>query len=254
MQKRNHFDLFVEEISKSFKFENLDKISDNPKGMVLFTTIITKLAEFQELKNLFKRDFLPAVSRSIVASKRELHNSKYKKLLLEYISNGAANEMFNETVRLGYIALYHKYESFVTLVIKAYDNFYEEEFTKKESIKAFAKREFQVEKWPLLGISIDRIRWISNCVKHTDAFPIHPHDPAFINHPKDKKLVLSKDELMQDMDIVHTFCQGLMQYVSSVGAFKMLSEIDSDPDEKTEKLLNTAKKQIEEAASLLAKI
>jgi len=254
MQKRNPFDFLVEEISKSFKIENLDKISAHPKGMALFTTIIKKLDEFRELKNLFKRDFLPAVSRSIIASKRELHNSKYKKILLEHMSKDAANEIFNETVRLGYIALYHKYESFVTLVIKAYDNFYEEEFTKKESIKAFAKREFKIEKWPLLGISIDRIRWICNCVKHTDAFPIAPHDPAFIDHPKDKKLVLSKDELMQDMDIVYSFCQGLMQYVSSVGAYKMLTEIASDPDEKTQEVLNTAKKQIEEVASLLTKI
>ncbi len=143
-------------------------------------------------------------------------------------------ENYNETIRLGYIALYHKFENFNNVLIKEVDNHFEEIYEKKESFKAFAKRELQVDKWPKISKDIERIGWICNSIKHTDGFPKLPVDPAFKDHPRDKKLVFSKDDLMNDIDKVNSFCESIVAYAVLTASYKVQFEWPREPNQEIE--------------------
>ena len=116
-------------------------IAEVPTAINLYTALVRKLAELRELRNLIVRDFLPAVIKSIAESNTELFKSKYKSIILANTPSEGMKENYNETIRLGYIALYHKFENFNAILIKEVDNHFEEAYEKKESFKAFAKRE-----------------------------------------------------------------------------------------------------------------
>ena len=116
--KYNPIDLLVERLADNFaKVKDFDKLQDSEEGKKLFDLIIKSTSEMENFQTLFLNYYIPSANKSIADSWTQISKSKYKHLL--NISRDQLKENLYETVRLGYVGLFHKYESYLKALINA---------------------------------------------------------------------------------------------------------------------------------------
>ncbi len=114
--KYNPIDLLVERLADNFaKVKDFDKLQDSEEGKKLFDLIIKSTSEMENFQSLFLNYYIPSSNRSIADSWNQISKSKYKHLL--NISKDQLKENLYETIRLGYVGLFHKYESYLKALI-----------------------------------------------------------------------------------------------------------------------------------------
>lgn len=191
MKKQNSIDLIVENLLKEFsKIKNFDLTQNDPMGNKFFNFVVRLVSEFNAYQNLFIQCYLPASRNSIIEAKREIKHSKYKDFF--HINEEELKENYYETIRLGYVGAYHKYEGYIKRLLPLMDEFFkgldfENEFIPLEN---YLRNEFDIVlKKTVNNFYITRkINWISNCVKHYDGFPVkEPIPKGFEYLNKEKK-------------------------------------------------------------------
>lgn len=113
-------------------------------------------------------------------------------------------ENYFETVRLGYVGAFHKYESFIKSIIPLMDEFFndldfDENFL---PITDYLKSEFgfEIARHTHNFRITKKINWISNCVKHYDSYPIKEPIPTMFSHYQStKKIQIDSKEFKSDM-------------------------------------------------------
>lgn len=116
MKKQNPIDQLVENLLKQFsQIENFDLTQNDPLGNKMFNFVIKNVSELNAFKNLFIQYYLPASIKSSQDFQRDLKFSKYKNLI--QVTPKDLKENYYETVRLGYVGAYHKYESYLKELI-----------------------------------------------------------------------------------------------------------------------------------------
>ena len=127
----------------------------------------TKIEELQNVCDLFIKNFVPAVNRTVAETKGYLSTSIYKQIIRPQIEQGLQH-MKDETIRLGYVMFFHKYEVFV----KEYLEYLEKRSASyipngEMSFKQLCKSRFAFtpEDWHKYPV-VHNVNFVSNCTKH----------------------------------------------------------------------------------------
>jgi len=119
MKKVNKYDALFETLAKEFsKIENIGIINTDDDARRLFFFSMKRMFEIENYKVLFLNSFIPSCNKAIADGTKALKSSKYNHLF-----NGAReelNENLNETIRLGYVGMFHKFENYIDdLIVQA---------------------------------------------------------------------------------------------------------------------------------------
>jgi Holliday junction resolvase RusA-like endonuclease len=226
MKKQNSIDLLVENLASEFsKIKNFELTQDDPLGNKVFTFVVKHASELTSFKNLFVHYYLPASLKSSQDYTRELKFSKYKHLIK--IDTDELKENYYETIRLGYVGAFHKYETYIKNISSLMDDFFLHLFDEGnyQNIESYLKENFDIELRKTINkfYASEKINWIANCVKHYDGYPIkEPILHSFIYKDKNKKIQIESKEFREDLDnlskqnqliLTALFLSGFHQYI-----------------------------------------
>lgn len=191
MKQGNKYDSFIEDLATRFSnIPNFNLTQDDESGRRLFLFVVKRISELHSFKILLLNYYIPQSSRAIADDLNELRKSKYKQFII--FNEDEIHENYYETIRLGYVGLFHKYENFITDLIHQAEFFLLNEWQISESLNLYIKSRFKCDLLDWKNSSfIHRINWICNCVKHKDGYPLKPNKPAFAS--LDELLVLFRD-------------------------------------------------------------
>jgi hypothetical protein len=197
---------FILSVSANDDFKN---VLTNKDLATVLAFMVRKLYDLANFQHLYCEIILPQQQRDI---KRMNHYSKrsfYLKLL-----NKPTNfdDSIFEVTRIGYVHLYHKYESFIREICPFLDEYLTKHFKEQISILQFLKNElfgydlFDLKYQPP---KLQKINWVANCVKHYDGFPVKNNPPAqFANADKSQQIKIEKDEFENDiLFLLDHFCK-----------------------------------------------
>jgi len=222
-KRHNPFDVLVDNLIIEFsKIKNFNLLSEDEKGREMFNFVSYRMAEIFSLKSLYSNAFLPAVNKEMVECVNQMKASKYKSIVV--IDKDQIKETYYDTIRMGYVQLFHKLENFYKDLLKMANNLFNHDSS--ISIEAYYKEKYKVDilkNWKK-NFLCEKVNWICNRVKHTDGFPDdnYPIEISKHNHPKNQRLRFEKEEFLNDIDFIQKFYITLMQIVFALGSIKML--------------------------------
>lgn len=217
----NNFDILVEKLAEGFsKVKDFDKLQESEEGKRLFDLIVKSTSEIETFESLFLNYYIPASNKSIVDTWNQVSKSKYKHLL--NLRKDDLKENLYETIRLGYVGLFHKYESYLKSLVDAINFLLSElnEENKLLNIQDYCKKEYNVDIFKSHNrFSItNRINYISLCVKHYDGFPIkEPINPEFKYHNPNEKIRIEKDKFKIDIERLKIHCNSMLSQIIMMG-------------------------------------
>ena len=226
---KNTIDVLIEKLTIGFaNTKDFGLLQETEEGQKMFDFIVKSISDMETFQSLFLNYYIPASNKSITDNWTQITKSKYKHLL--NISKDDLKDNLFETIRLGYVGLFHKYESYLTALVTATDFLMKE--VKEEnnllSIKGYCQKEFSVnifkshKKFPI----ISRINYISNCIKHYDGFPIkEPIHNDFEFSNKNEKIKIDQEIFKSDIDRLKIHCELLLSQLITMG-FKQYFDLD----------------------------
>ncbi|WP_438711287.1 hypothetical protein ACSTS3_22535 [Aquimarina muelleri] len=253
MKKRqiNPIDLLIDNLSVNFaKINDFEKLQESEEGQRLFDLIVKSTSEMESFQALFLNYYIPAANRSIADSWTHISKSKYKSLL--NISKQDLKDNLYETIRLGYVGLFHKYESYLKDLVAA-TNFLFAELREENNLltlEKYCKKEYNIDiyKSHYQFDITKRVSYICNCVKHKDSFPVkEPIHPDFKHSDRNKKIEIEKEIFKIDIEQMKIHCQSLQSQLFSMG-FKQYLELEF------ETILESVKPELKESLETKEKI
>lgn len=224
--KTNRYDKFIETLADSFsKIPNFNLTQEEEKGKYLFNFVTKRLAEIQAFKFLISNYYLPAASRATIEGLKEIKKSKYSHLI--NLTREDLKENYHETVRLGYIGAFHKFENFMRELVSSAEYLISDIETDNNSLEDYTKKEFnyRIIDWKNYP-TVSRLNWICNCIKHYDGYPLKNPVPKTYSHlPKNLKLTFTKEEFIKDIDKLIEQNVSIMQLTFMLAIYKMTFDI-----------------------------
>lgn len=227
--KYNPIDLLIEKLLENFaKGKDFDKLQESEEGKKLFDLIIKSISEMENFQILFLNYYIPSANKSISESWNQITTSKYKHLL--NISKEELKENLYETIRLGYVGLFHKYESYLKAIIDATDFLFKDlrEENGLLTIQDYCKKEFGIKEITKSHHHFKitkRVNYISNAVKHNDGFHRSEIHPDFINPDTEKRIEVYKETFKTDIERMKEHCQ-ILQAQMAMLYLKQFFELD----------------------------
>jgi len=220
-RKQNPFDVLVENLINEFsKIKNFNLLSEDDRGKQMFNFVTYRMTEIASMKSLYANTFLPAINRDIVASINQIKASRFKAHFT--IDRDQVKELYYDTIRLGYVQLFHRLENFYKELLRLSNLLFSNE--SKITIEEFYKLVYKVDiakNWKK-NFLCEKVNWVCNRVKHADGFPdYYPLDVSEISHPRNLRLRIEKEEFIQDIAFIEKFCITSMQIVFALGSFRM---------------------------------
>jgi hypothetical protein len=209
MKKVNGFDIVFEAVYNGVtKTKNYNLVLECKDSTELLTFFLQHLLDINNYFNLYKHAFIPAANKSVALTKNEYAHSRYKDLI--NAKGLDLKENLYETIRLGYVGLFHKIEGYTkdirknnSLIKRAYE--IEGDF----DIVSYMQKKLGVDFLnPVLVSKLNKIRIISNAVKHNNGFPqVAQRDTDDIkkyiaNQTMNSKINIEPDILLQDIKSV----------------------------------------------------
>ncbi len=228
MKKNNPIDILFENLSKQFsQISNFSLTQNDPLGNKMFNFVVKYISEINSFKNLFIQYYLPASLRASQDFQKNLKSSKYKHLI--NITNQELKENYYETIRLGYVGAYHKYESYLKDLLRILNEFFKEIDFENNFLDLNSYLKKLIDKDLLKTINSfkisEKINWISNCVKHYDGFPIKEPVPDYLeNFDRSKKIEIESAEFKADIDNLASQCQLILSILLMVGFHQFFSQ------------------------------
>jgi hypothetical protein len=222
-KKQNPFDVLVENLINEFsKIKNFNLLSEDERGKQMFNFVTYRMSEITSMKALYANTFLPAVNRDIVESINQMKVSRYKAYFT--IDKEQVKELYYDTIRMGYVQLFHRLENFYKDLLKMANYLFNQDST--ITIETYYKEVYKVDivkNWKK-NFLCEKVNWVCNRVKHTDGFPDdnYPIDVSEFLHPKGQRLKIEKEEFINDIDFIQKFYITLMQIVFALSSYKML--------------------------------
>jgi hypothetical protein len=225
MKNPNRYDTFIDNLTTEFsQIKNLQMMQDDETGQKLFNFIVKRIAEIHSFKSLFANYYLPAASKAVADDLNEINKSRYKHLLA--VSREELKENYYETIRLGYIGMFHKYENYVTDLILHAELLATDEERRGLTLTKYVEQEFnyKIKDWKN-SPTINRINWISNCNKHYDGYPTkEPKHPSYSHLPDNERMKLTKDDFVRDIQALISHYSSILQTVFLFASHKMTFE------------------------------
>lgn len=228
MKKQNSIDLLVEKLTEEFsKIKDFELTLNDPIGNKFFTFVVKHATELNSFKNLFVHYYLPASLKSSQDYTRELKFSKYKHLIK--INDDDLKENYYETIRLGYVGAFHKYEAYIKNIAILMDEFFLNLFNGEpyQDIETYLKKNLNIElkKTVTKFYASEKINWVANCVKHYDGYPIkEPISRWFTHFDKTKKICVEAKEFREDLDALSTQNQLILSALFLVGFHQFIGQ------------------------------
>ncbi|WP_087523369.1 hypothetical protein [Gilvibacter sp. SZ-19] len=246
-KKFNQIDYIVENLASSFsKIENFELLQESEEGRKLFDFIVKSIADMESFQSLFLNYYIPASNKSIADSWSQISSSKYKHLL--NISKSDLKDNLYETIRLGYVGLFHKYESYLKALVDAVNFLLKElnEISDLLSIEKYCQREYGINIYKShnhFAITC-KVNYISNCIKHYDGLPVkEPIHERFAHFSKDEKIQIERDEFKSDIDRMKGHCELLLSQILAIG-FKQFIESEIHGENENARVLKEKYDQI----------
>lgn len=265
-KKENPFDKLVNSfITEYKKIPNFDKLTTDEDLFRVHTFVATRLTGLYSTRDLVVANFIPAVNRSIAETRANMNASAYKHVL-KTIPNDV-EDIRHETLRLGYVYMFHKYENLVKSYMQLMENLSTETSQESnETLEEYLMRRFtfnplQWHKFP----KVHKIQFVANCSKHSDGFckldnPKFSKPRAFLSTPDDEMIKPSVQEFKEDSNLLITSVQSLFKIVSNANIARTVEnnmnskfkyqDLPEEPlyDEQTRNLM---KLQVENYDSLI---
>lgn len=259
MKTQNRYDILIDNLTSEFaKLPNIGLLQTDPKARVIFDFVIKRQAEILSFKTLFSNYYIPVASKSVIDDLREISKSKYKHIIK--LTKEDLKENYYETIRLGYIGMFHKYESYVNDLINNAELLISDLNDDKTPLEPFLKTTFgfDIRKWHK-SKNIKRIHWISNCNKHNDGYPKKEFRPAeFTDYPETEKLKLTKEDFVKDISLLMDFYTTLLQVILNLAIYKMLDtnviDLDSIDDDMLKQNMVQSKNELKNKMVALIEI
>jgi hypothetical protein len=236
-KSNNRYDVLVEKLQEEFsKIPNFNLLSTDEKGKSIFDFVVKRNAEIIAFKTLFTNYYLPAASKAVVDDLQEISKSKYKHSL--NLTKEDLKENYHETIRLGYIGMFHKYESYVNDLFKNGELLISDLNENNTKLEPFLKDTFKydIRQW-YKSKNIGHINWISNSNKHNDGYPIVKFAPIkYANCIDTEKLKLTREDFVADIALLVEHYKFSLQVIFNVAIYKMLivDVVGADPIEDIE--------------------
>lgn len=241
--KTNYFDqIFDTVISESLKANSKTEFLSDEKAVKLYQYILTGLLEIKWIKDAFIKEYIPRANQLYFQYQKEWKYSKYRNSIL--LDDNLLKETINETIRLGYIGLFHKYESFINGLVFETNEFFKDLWNSPLSLDQYIKKEFDINisnNWKL-SKTLERINWICNSCKHYNGKPKKPIHPVYLLYNEDEKMVFSKKEFQNDCDAIEKYCEIILQFVNLLASYRLAIEENLDDEifiEPTQKMIET---------------
>lgn len=227
---QNKFDLMMDHLAGEFgKISNLDILITDPDAKRAFNLVSFRLSEIISYKELIGNHFIPATNKAIADNKNDILHSRYKHLL--DIKSMDFLESLHDTLRLAYVGLFHKIESFVGSLEEIGNVLFSEDGTYKRNVLQWTKENynFDFRDWSKFSV-IHKIYWICICVKHYDGFPLKKPVPFSITiKDPDSRIKLSVKEFKEDCDmLLKIYNIFISLFLSLTLSKKMMDDIDKE--------------------------
>ncbi len=212
-------------MTKNFSgIKNFHLTQEEGPGKTLFEFVIKSFAELQSARELFVNYYIPTADKATTEDIAELNKSKYKSHI--NLSELDLKENYYEIVRLGYVAIYHKYEIFIKQLLINAEAIYSEISDKNVTLENYIQKTFQFKICDITySPKLHRINYICNCTKHYDGYPRKTNPPkGFENLPQDKKLNFTAEDLSADIDFLIEHYNSLLSAALVLGSHKMIHE------------------------------
>lgn len=233
-------------------------MQEDATGQKLFSFIVKRIAEIHSFKSLFTHYYLPAASKAVVDDLNEIQKSKYKHLLV--ISREELKENYYDTIRLGYIGMFHKYENYIADLILHAELLVLDATEGGLPLTKYVEQEFnyKIKDWKN-SPTISRLNWISNCNKHYDGYPKKElKHPSYSHLPDNERMKFTKDDFVKDIEALIRHYTSILQTVFLFAAHKMTFEKMTfeigeftDP-EQHQKLIDRKKEMDENVLKIIA--
>jgi hypothetical protein len=216
-----------------------DVLRDFSRGKLMWFQIRT-IIELAKFKHTLTDVYIPHAIKVAKSTEKEIARSKYR----HYLKSVDLESNVQEIIRLGYVNLFHKLESYRDELVSLVNEQLKEREGIETDIKEYLKETFKfkiadLKRYPE---TINRINWISNCVKHYGGYP-KKNDPPLVYKDLDqsKKIHLLIDDLTEDIDFVIQFTARLFK-TAILGAItlKFGRLFDNSDQEGQDKLGPTA--------------
>ncbi len=240
---KNRIDQLIDNLSVEFsKIPNFQLTQTDSDVNRIFNFIITKFSDIQDFKTLYKRYYIPAANKSIADARKEIKTSLYKNILI--VSENQIKENYYDTIRLGYVGLFHKVENYVRDLLVQANLLFNDGKTGNDSIETFFEKKynFKFNDW-YSDLWMNKVNWICNCVKHYDGYPKKEPKYKYLQYlPENEKIRIGHEEFYKDIDyIADTYYQFKLTQILTLSLFKMATDDKIEnimTDDLREKYLN----------------
>jgi hypothetical protein len=215
----NKFDQLVQQLVDEFvKIPNFDLTQKDENANKIFNSLVFRLADISSFKELVLNHYIPATNKAIFDSEQQMRNSKYSFLL--NVDKEDLKETLYQTIRLAYVGMFHKVESFANDIIIMSSLLTDDKTT--ENIEKYAKRKFNfsLKDWSQFFVT-HKINWVCNCVKHYDSFPLKNPRPLLCEtFENDKRIKLTVEDFKFDTELLIKFLPVYLQIMFSIQIHK----------------------------------
>ena len=223
---KNRIDELITRLSNEFsKIPNFELTQTDSDANRMFNIVINKFSDIQDFKTLYKRYYIPASNRAIADTRNELKTSFYRKAL--NLTDNQLKENYYDTIRLGYVGLFHKVENYVKDILLEANLLFNEGKTGRDSIETFFDKNynFKFNNW-YADITLNKINWICNCVKHYDGYPKKEPKYQYLSHlPETEKIKIDHDSFFKDIEYVaDSYYQFKLAQIFTLAVFKMATD------------------------------
>lgn len=193
--------------------KDIGKLLDTPGGQRFLEFIATRQYELNGLIAFYKKVILPAVNRNTVEQTRLLRQSRYAKLM--QISDDQLREDKYMMIRLAYVQLFHRWESFINDLFEHCEYLPGEPVYPEGSLYEYVKTKLEVDlKRPSFHPTLKEVNFVANCVKHTDGLPARkPIPERFKQLDPNKPIRIPDAELYADMEAIRNLMAQVIQQV-----------------------------------------
>ena len=215
--KKNPVDLLIEKFSILLKDNSkIRKGFEDPEKSKFLSFALRSLVELHNFRETHVGIYLVSAETFVKKMNHDVQRSKYRSL---YQSENPFDDQFYELVRLGYVSLYHKFETFLNEVPSQVDNLSSSKYP-DISVSNFLKTRlnFSIKDVKNYHPRIQKINWICNCAKHYDGFPLKKDPPEqFSNCHSSVRIRIEKQELQSDVEFLMDYYSHLISLFIFMG-------------------------------------
>jgi hypothetical protein len=242
-KKPNRLDQFILKLAAEFgKIPNFEKKMQDEDLKKVNTFVSVGILSIHDAANLVINSFIPAANKSVFETKVMIQHSIFKSIFdeLEYDPNTTQQE----TIRLGYVFVFHKFEVFINQLMEIMD---ETAGEAPACLKKYCKSRFgfNPNDW-FKNSSVHLVNFISNCTKHQDGLcrlgnPAYSLPLEFLNHSPDKKIIRTTQQFRNDIKNLTDMIKPLIDIITGIFVFRAVeTAMTTLVDDLTDPLFNSS--------------